>query len=411
MGVRAARRALLGLLLLAAQPLLAEKTSALLPGTPEPTRFAVRGATLVDRTRGDAPMFFRGIGYSPFLRGESPLLGTELPNDGRYREHLRAARALGADYLHVFPTGMPAAFFQALDETDLVYGQDIWVLPRSEDFLSERFQQSALANVVAAIDHNYAIGRPDRLVLFSVGDELDPLAIAETDRQHPNARDFRGKHLAVSGRTPTEVALARVIDAAIDYELTRYGRRHLYCHTSFTHVGPLPRPDLEVPSGSALLPDLGDLVCLNVYTYARGVVSSPAGSTTGTTYQGYLEGLAALVDRPIFVTQIGLSTSPIEPKPWVPGFGGHRVADVPAVFRSVWNDIRSARGHERIVGMAFFELQDEWWKSGETPDDPSNHPDNDPEEWFGLYSQGEGGRLVPKGAIPDTVREIFASPR
>ena len=144
----------------------------------------------------------------------------------------------------------------------------------------------------------------------------------------------------------------------MDYELTRYGQRHLYCHTSWTHIGPLTnRPDLEVPKESAINPDLGDLVCLNVYTYARGVRTSPPGSVTGTSYQGYVEELAAQTEKPILITQVGLSTSPFEPKPWVPGFGGHRVEDVPGVFTAVWQDIRTARGREKICGRFFFRAQ------------------------------------------------------
>jgi hypothetical protein len=197
----------------------------------------------------------------------------------------------------------------------------------------------------------------------------------------------------------------------MDYELTRYGRRHLYCHTSWTHIGPVAdRPDIEVARPSVLAPDMGDLICLNVYTYANGVRTSPPGSVTGTSYQGYLEELAAMMTKPILITQVGLSTSPIVPKPWVPGFGGHNVEDVPIVFRSVWRDVRTARGKEKLAGLVFFELHDEWWKSGETPDDNTRHEDNDPEEWFGLYELGEGGRLLPKGQIPDTVRALFAEP-
>lgn len=410
MTARTLRRVLLLLLTVVAIPSLAQKTAAIQPDTPEPARFVVRGSVILDRVRGDAPVRFRGIGYSPYLRGESAAREQDPGNDDRYDGHLATVRWLNADYLHVFPARMPAAFFQALDRTDLVYGQDVWIKPRAPDFLAEDYQQAAAARVRAAIDYAYRVGRPDRLVLFSIGDELSPVAIADTDRLHPQVHDFAGKRLRVAGRTPTEVALARVIDAAMDYELTRYGRRHLYCHTSFTHVGPLARPDLDVAPASALLPDLGDLVCLNVYTYARGVVTSPPGSVTGTSYQGYLEGLTALTDKPVFVTQAGLSTSPYEPKPQVPGFGGHRVDAVPRTLRAIWDDIRTARGGERLAGLAFFELNDEWWKSGETWSDPDSHADEDPEEWFGLYALEDGRRLVPKGDIPQTVRELFAAP-
>jgi hypothetical protein len=386
------------------------KTARIAETTPEPPRFVVRGTSLVDRVAGD-DLFLRGIGYSPYLPGETPLYGAAPGDGGRYPGHFARFDELGVNYLHVFPLLMPAGFFAELDKTHLLYGQDIWVHGYEEDFLDEAFLARTLTQIKAVIDHTYAVGRPDRLVLFSVGDELQAESVARTDARHPQVRDYQGKHVTVTGRTPTEVALARLIDGAMDYELTRYGQRHLYCHTSWTHIGPVAdRPDLEVPRHSVLNPDMGDLACLNVYTYARGVTSSPPGSRTKTSYQGYLEDLAAMTAKPILITQVGLSTSPIAPKPWVPGFGGHRIEDVPAVFRSVWQDVRTARGKEVFAGLVFFELHDEWWKSGEYPEDSARHEENDPEEWFGLYELGENNRLVPKGELPDTVRALFAEP-
>lgn len=386
------------------------KTASIAGSTPEPQRFIVRGTSLVDRTTAK-PVLFRGIGYSPYLPGETPLYGAPPGDGGRYPGHFERIRELGVNYLHVFPLLMPAGFFAELDKTDLLYGQDIWVHGYEEDFLDEDFLKRTLEQIKAVIDHTYAVGRPDRLVLFSVGDELQAASVARTDARHPDVRDYRGKHVTVTGRTPTEVALARLIDDAMDYELMRYGRRHLYCHTSWTHIGPVSdRPDLEVGQNSVLVPDMGDLVCLNVYTYARGVMTSPPGSVSKTSYQGYLEDLAEMTAKPILITQVGLSTSPIAPKPWVPGFGGHRVEDVPAVFRSVWRDVRTARGKEKLAGLVFFELHDEWWKSGEHPEDSTRHEDEDPEEWFGLFEVGEGNRLIPKARIPETVRTLFAEP-
>lgn len=386
------------------------KSASFSADTPAPKRFVVQDTSIVDLKSGK-PMFFRGMGYSPYLPGETPLFGAPPGDDARYVEHFARLRELGVNYLHVFPLLMPKGFFAELDKTDLVYGQDIWVMGGAPDFLDPVFQASTIEQIKAVIDHTYKVGRPDRLVLFSVGDELQADAITRTDTRHSEIRDYAGKHVRVSGRTPTEVALARLIDAAIDYELTRYGQRHLYCHTSWTHVGPLAdRPDIEVKRGSTLVPDMGDLWCMNVYTYARGVKTSPPGSVTGTTYQGYLEDLAAFVTKPVIVTQVGLSTSPIEPKAWVPGFGGHKVADVPKTFRSVWKDIRTAKGRENFAGMVFFELQDEWWKSGEDPTDSTRHEPQDPEEWFGVYAVGDDKRLISKGKIPETVRGLFAEP-
>ena len=267
--------------------------------TPAPKRFVVRGHEIID-TAANKPLFFKGMGYSPYLTNETPLRGDPPGDDARYEEHLGLMQDMGVNYLHVFPMKMPPKFFAALDKTDMLYGQDIFVWAYEEDFLNEAFLAKTIEDIKAAIDHTYAVGRPDRLVLFSIGDELQADSVVRTDTRHPEVRSFTGKHLSVANRTPTEIALARLIDAAMDYELTRYGQRHLYCHTSWTHIGPLTnRPDLEVPKESAINPDLGDLVCLNVYTYARGVRTSPPGSVTGTSYQGYVEELAAQTEKPI----------------------------------------------------------------------------------------------------------------
>ena len=397
--------------LVAAQPADAAKTVSITAETPAPPRFVVRGKALIDLIHPEKPVFFRGMGYSPYLPGETPVLRTPPGDDDRYPTHLALIKDLGANYLHVFPRFMPPKFFTALDTTDLVYSQDIWVWAYEEDFLAPAFQEKTLNDIKDVIDHTYKVGRPDRLVLFSIGDELQPKCITSTDARHPDVHDYRGKHLVVTGRTPTEVAVAKLVDEAMDYELTRYGRRHLYCHTSFTHVGPIAnRPDLEVSQESVLVPDMGDLVCLNLYTYANGVRTSPPGSITGTTYQGYLEQLATEMHKPILVTQVGLSTSPIAPKPWIPGFGGNKVEDVPKTFESVWKDIRTARGREIFCGLVFFELQDEWWKTAKSPEGSTRHDPDDPEQWFGLYETGTNHTLSPKGTLPATVKRLFAEP-
>ncbi|MFH2126629.1 MAG: hypothetical protein ABIK12_08925, partial [Pseudomonadota bacterium] len=396
--------------LFAAEALASGKTAQIHPDTPQPRRFVVQGDRLIDRVSGK-PVFFRGMGYSPYLKGETPQQGAGPGNDGRYPGHLSLIKKMGVNYLHVFPLRMPANFFAALDATDLVYGQDIWIDPFAPDILEEKYLAATLANIRQVIDHTYAVGRPERLVLFSVGDELQAATVERTNTLHPKVRDYKGKHLTVTGRSASEVALARLIDEAMDYELTRYGQRHLYSHTSWTHIGPIAnRPDLDIPREHVLVPDMGDLICMNVYTYAHGVMSSPPGSVTGTSFQGYLEELAATTTLPILVTQVGLSTSPIMPKPEVIDYGGHKPDKIAQVLRSVWKDIRTARLGEHFCGLVFFEFQDEWWKIGWAPGDENRHEPGDPEEWFGLYEVGEGNRLTPKGNLPGEVQKLFAEP-
>lgn len=400
----------LSLILLAALAITELGAAEINASTPQPKRFVAQGHQLIDRTC-NAPVFFRGMGYSPFLKGETPQHGGNPANDGRYSEHLKRLTDLNVDYLHVFPQQMPAHFFSALDGTALVYGQDIWIDPFTPDLLDSAYQAKTLEHIKSVIDHVYSVGRPDRLVLFSIGDELQANTVVNTNQLHPEVRDFRGKHLTLTGRSATEVGLAQLIDNAMDYELQRYGQRHLYCHTSWTHIGPLAnRPDLDLPREHALVPDMGDLLCMNIYTYAHGVLSSPPGSVTGTPYQGYLEELAATTTKPILVTQIGLSTSPIMPKPEVVDYGGRTEEQVKTLLRSAWKDVRTARNKEHYSGLVFFEFQDEWWKIGWVANDENQHEAADPEEWFGIYEIGEGNGLIPKGDIPATVKALFAEP-
>lgn len=387
-----------------------EKLSSLTSYTPDPQRFLVRNGKIIDQ-QTQQPVFFKGIGYSPYYPGESPIHASIIADDGRFQEHFKILKSLGANYLHVFPMQLPAVFFQQLDASDIVYGQDVWMFPYAEDFLNEAYQQKTWKTIQQVIDYTYRQGRPDRLVLFSIGDELQPASVARTNAWHPEVRHFSGKYVQVSNRTPTEIALARLIDRAIDYELSTYGQRHLYCHTSFTHIGPLARPDLDIDKADMINPDIGDLVCLNIYRYARGVVTSQPGSSTGSSYQGYLEELAEQSNMPIFITQAGYSTSPFPPKPKnYPEFGGNSHTKTSNGMKKIWQDVQTAKGNEKFCGIAWFELHDEWWKSGETADDPLQQAIEDPEEWFGLYSLGAENRLVPKGKIPATVRSLFTTP-
>jgi len=109
-----------------ADPDIHGKTAKITSETPEPTRYAIRGAKVFDRALG-VPVFFRGIGYSPYMKGETPLNGAGPGNDNRYQEHIPLMVRIGVNYLHVFPLYMPPKFFDALDQTDLLYGQDIWI--------------------------------------------------------------------------------------------------------------------------------------------------------------------------------------------------------------------------------------------------------------------------------------------
>jgi hypothetical protein len=125
------------------------KTAVINPQTPSPRRFVVKGARLFDLKK-NTPVFFRGIDYSPYLPNETALTGASLGNDGRYEEHIRLMQHLKVNYIHVFPMKMPPRFFAALDKTDMVYGQGIFVWPYAEDFLAESFYKSTMDRIKAS---------------------------------------------------------------------------------------------------------------------------------------------------------------------------------------------------------------------------------------------------------------------
>ena len=98
----------------------AGKTMTLNPATPQPDRFAVRDGALIDLSKPKTPVFFRGMGYSPFLPGETPMQGAQPGNDNRYDGHLALIKGMNANYIQVFPRLMPPNFFSALDKTDQI---------------------------------------------------------------------------------------------------------------------------------------------------------------------------------------------------------------------------------------------------------------------------------------------------
>lgn len=370
--------------------------------------FGVSGANLVNLATGER-VFLKGMGYSPFFPGETPIWGAKLPNDDRYRNHLDLVKNMNANSVLVFPQFMPENFFVALDETGLMYAQDIYVNGYTDDLLDEEFQRTTIEHIRQVIAHTYAVGRPGKLVFFSLGNEINAGTIFRTDTRHPDIKSFTGRYVQLTTGTPSEVAIAKLMDAAIAYEYEIFGAKHLYCHTSWTHIGPVAnRPDLEVAPESVFYADFGDIVCMNVYTYARGVITSPPGSATKTAYQGYIEDLARISQKPIIITQVGLSTSPVAPNPSIPDFGGNDYQKVKSAYSRVWQDVKTAMGSSKVGGLVWFEFMDEWWKNGDRSSDESAHDDTDPEEWFGVYGVDVSRSLSPKDDIPDVVRTVFS---
>ena len=348
--------------------------------------------------------FLKGIVYSPYYPGE--IGGEILPDDGRYKDHLIKIQELGANTVSVFPEKMPSGFFDALEGTNLSYipiiNINLYDGTDNSDLLGAAYQEKVLAHIKEIIDYNYSVGRPELLTYFVLGYEINPAYIINTNNLHSKETSFSGKFLSLENRLPAEIALAKLLDAAMSYELERYGKRHLYAHISFPAYGFLRSfgNSYEFDKNS-FFPDFFDVIAINLYpSYFY-----PAEDN----FIAYLESLSKLSTKPIIISEFGLSTAPGVRDDGVPTYedGSDRAAA--KLFNMAAKQVMAI---SEIKGLFFFEFMDEYWKNGgEVNDDDVQNP-NDSEEWFGLYSvslENDVFVLKAKPEINAAIKNIFKS--
>lgn len=359
--------------------------------------------------------FLRGIVYSPFYPGETG--GDILPDDGRYEKHMDMIKNLGADSVSIFAEKMPAGFFTALSNSGLSYVQIINIRlydgTDNSDLLSEKYQAKVIEHIKEVIDHNYTVGNPDSLEYFVIGYEIEAPYIANTDRLHSKVTSFLGKTLALENRRPSEIALAKLLDATRTYEKEKYGRTHLYAHIAYPAYNILkPVGDSYIVSDSAFFSDFFDIFAINLYPsyfYDKNdAYKTDNELPLETSFSRYLNVLDKEVDKPIVISELGLSTTPGS-RSGMPIYGSGTDHDAAKLFRRAYRDISRLSG---VKGLFFFEFMDEYWKNGEEKDDSLIHNPDDQEEWFGLYSVADNGlgqvTLDEKTEMIQAIIGIFA---
>lgn len=350
------------------------------------------------------PDFLKGIVYSPYYPGETG--GDILPDDGRYSAHLQEIKSLGANTLSIFPEKMPAGFFTALDEADLLYvpiiNINLYDGTSNEDLLSKDYQSKVISHIKEIIDYNYSTGRPEHLAYFVLGYEINPQYINLTNNLHPQEKSYSGEFISLLNRQPAEIALAKLLDAAMSYEMEVYGKRHSYAHNSFPAYGFLSQKvNLYELNPKAFFPDFFDIIAINLYP-------SYFYPDEGL-FIAYLDALANLSDKPVIISEFGSSTAPGERVGGVPAYedGSEKAA---AKLFSL--SARHIVGNKKIKGLFFFEFMDEHWKNGEELADASFHNPDDAEEWFGLYQISVLNNVFSwqeKKEMKDVVKKIFNS--
>jgi hypothetical protein len=352
----------------------------------------------------ELPSFLKGIVYSPYYPGE--IGGELLLNDDRYFDHLNKIKDLGANVVSVFPEKTPPNFFSALEKADLFYvpiiNINLYDGTDNSDLLSSSYQEKVIKHIEEIIDYNYSLGQPDRLAYFVLGYEINPDYLDLTDRLHLQETFFSGNYLSLKNRRPAEIALAKILDAAMSYEIKKYNKRHLYTHISFPAYKFLrSEKSSYVFNDLAFFPDFFDFISLNLYpSYFYPEEKN---------FIAYLQALSDISKKPLIISELGLSTAPGKRENGVPSYEDGSEKAAAKLFNSSASCISD---FPKIKGLFFFEFMDEYWKNGEEEKDALIHNLSDSEEWFGLYEPSPvvgNFTLEPKEEIIKTVSNIFNS--
>ncbi len=337
--------------------------------------------TAEDRILRDGqPFEVRGVVYVPGYPGFLPW---EIEDDWGLPERLSASidrdiaqiAELGANTVRLW--GAPRHSYEAIKSSGRLYIlQTIWIDPDVADLHDARFKEMTRAYIRTVVDriHGVFYDRPPPLIGYVLGNELSEPTIRSTNAAHPGLTSFTGRHVKTDATlNASEVFLAEMADYLKEYETDRYGGTHLVTYANMIRTADLiDTPFLDFRSHNVYIYDV---------PYFRPGTS--AGSSSGTLLQGWVEELKArFPDRPLLVSETGLSVSPNAPHRGPPhyGYGGNTETEQAQVLLQNLDDI--ARARPPTAGVVVHEFLDAWWKFG-LEDSYSQDPD-DVEEWFGI---------------------------
>ena len=330
--------------------------------------------------KNGSPFFVKGVVYVPFYPGYLPWeveRNLELPTVLSERIALDIAniKAMGANTIRLW--GAPKKCYEEIKKQGgLHFIQTIWIDGEYSDFQALAFKEQTKGYIREVIDRVYGVytNLNPPLVAYLVGNELSRASILQTNAAHPTINSYQGVYVKTVGSvSATEAFLAEMADYVKQYEMSRYGRKSLVSYANDIRTA----DDLDVP--------FLDFRSHNVYSYAVPYYrpgTSP-GSTSGTLFQGWVEELKRkFMDKPLLLTETGLSVSPNATHVGAPnyGYGGNSEQEQTVGLLQNLNDIETA--NVQFAGVCLHEYLDSWWKFG--LDDSYTQDGNDIEEWFGL---------------------------
>lgn len=352
-----------------------------------PSLFAVQFSAEKDYLiKEGAPFIVKGVVYVPAYPGTLPWtlavqseISPELQR--RIQLDLEAIQAMGANTIRLWDA--PLFLYQALQKSPgLAILQTLWLEVQAADLQNKAFKESSKRKIAKVIDRIHAAyGNEEPPILaYLVGNELSARTIQQTDNQHPEIKSYKGTFIsAPEGSTASECFLAEMADYVKVYEQAKYGRTHLISYANDLRTYEI----IDTP--------FLDFRSFNLYVNSLRDYASPKnGTVTGTEFQGMIETLKSKVpDKPLLVTESGLSVSPKAERYGPPdyGYGGNSEQDQADALHQIWKDVTTAQPPG--AGLCVHEFLDAWWKFGLK--DSLEHEPEDVEEWFGLTAVEKRG--------------------
>ncbi len=353
----------------------------------------------------------KGINYNPEYPGEFPWDISNLnplpeKTKKRIQQDIKDIKSLNANTIRIWEN--PGVIYEYAKKEGLFIFQTIWIDGAIKDYHSPAFKLSQKKYIRFMVDRVHNVNGADYsdiIIAYPVGNELSEESIMTTDTKHPEINHYNGKYTSAPyPSTPTECFIAEMSDYLKDYEQEKYGKTHLVTYIN------------HVVTDSILKCGFLDFLAFNGFSNSVPEFSkNPPGSKTGTDYQGWLEKLKSWhPNKPVLITEFGLSTAPDLPKCGPPnyGYGGNTEDDQADGIAQMWQDISTCR--DSLAGGIVFEFNDGWWMVSADVTDKNMHDEDDGEEWFGIISiDGSSvfNHRVKKKKAFYKVREIFQKQR
>jgi exo-beta-1,3-glucanase (GH17 family) len=323
------------------------------------SRFEVRGGWIY---RDGEKFLVKGVGWDPTRPGELPWTRRRAPE--LIEEDFARIRAARFNTIRSWEV-LSAVELAAAERQGLAVLQGIWVKPDGP-FADPAFRRSQLERVANAV------------------------------------RASRGSRAVIAYLVMNEPEPAHVLAEGVD--VTRSFLRELAATVRREDEGALVAfsswPGLEFLDEPSL-----DFVAANLYPFR------PSSLIESIGYGGMVRLWKRLPagNRPLLVTEFGISVAPSSPLPDGPG-GATEAEQARALPQLAEAIVRNG-----AAGSAAFMWIDGWWKNSDAPGDENTRNPNDGEEWFGLVAMeslsDSSGRARPVlRAMADWNRAVLTLP-